>query len=605
MKKECYGITIDLDRDSLLTDFSKNLLRDYYMSEDERSPQESFARAAVAFSSDLYTDERGIDNLKLAQRIYDYASQGWFMFSSPILSNAPSPGELTRGLPISCFLTYVDDSLEGLISHSDELRWMSVKGGGVGGHWSDIRSNSSISPGPIPFLKTVDSDMTAYRQGKTRKGSYAAYLDISHPDIIEFLNIRVPTGGDVNRKCFNLNNAVNITDEFMEAVIKGESWDLKDPNEGTVRDTVDARQLWQRILQVRFRTGEPYINFIDEANKHLPQFQKDLGLKIHGSNLCNEIHLAVSKDRSAVCCLSSLNIEKYDEWKDTTIVADLIEYLDNVIEYFVNNAPLSLSRAIRSARSERSLGLGAMGFHAYLQSKNIPFESGIAVAANKNMFSEIKEKAKQKTIELAKLKGECPDGIGHGVRNAHLLAIAPNANSSIIAGTSPSIEPWKSNAYTHRTRVGSYLVKNPHLQKVLWEYAKADEKIQDKEIWMREQWKSIILSEGSVQHLEYMSDWHKQVFKTAFELDQRWIVDHAGDRQEFICQGQSVNLFFPAGTGKSIVNSVHIRAWKKKLKGLYYLRTNAGAAAEKVSQKVEQDKLQDFADPDECLSCQG
>lgn len=605
MKKECYGITIDLDRDSLLTDFSKNLLRDYYMSEDERSPQESFARAAVAFSGDLYTDERGIDNLELAQRIYDYASQGWFMFSSPILSNAPSPGEESRGLPISCFLTYVDDSLEGLISHSDELRWMSVKGGGVGGHWSDIRSNSSISPGPIPFLKTVDSDMTAYRQGKTRKGSYAAYLDISHPDIIEFLNIRVPTGGDVNRKCFNLNNAVNITDKFMEAVIKGASWDLKDPNEGTVRDTVDARQLWQRILQVRFRTGEPYINFIDEANKHLPQFQKDLGLKIHGSNLCNEIHLAVSKDRSAVCCLSSLNIEKYDEWKDTTIVADLIEYLDNVIEYFVNNAPLSLSRAIRSARSERSLGLGAMGFHAYLQSKNIPFESGIAVAANKNIFGEIKEKAKQKTIDLAKLKGECPDGIGHGARNAHLLAIAPNANSSIIAGTSPSIEPWKSNAYTHRTRVGSYLVKNPHLEKVLREYVKSDDEIQDKEMWTRDQWKSIILSEGSVQHLEYMSDWHKQVFKTAFELDQRWIVDHAGDRQEFICQGQSVNLFFPAGTDKSIVNAVHIRAWKKKLKGLYYLRTNAGAAAEKVSQKVEQDKLQDFADPDECLSCQG
>ena len=286
MKKECYGITIDLDRDNLLTDFSKNLLKDYYMNEDEDSPQESFARAAVAFSGDFYSDEKGIDSLELAQRIYDYASKGWFMFSSPILSNAPKPGEKTRGLPISCFLTYVDDSLEGLISHSDELRWMSVKGGGVGGHWSDIRSNSSISPGPIPFLKTVDSDMTAYRQGKTRKGSYAAYMDVSHPDIVEFLNIRVPTGGDVNRKCFNLNNAVNITDKFMEAVVNGDDWELKDPNENVARDTVDARQLWQRILQVRFRTGEPYVNFIDEANRHLPQFQKDLGLKIHGSNLC-------------------------------------------------------------------------------------------------------------------------------------------------------------------------------------------------------------------------------------------------------------------------------------------------------------------------------
>ena len=595
MNKKCYGVNIDLQRDDFLTDFSINLLRNYYMDEEESSPQESFARAAVAFSD---------NNLELAQRIYDYASKGWFMFSSPILSNAPKLEGSSLGLPISCFLTYVDDSLEGLISHSDELRWMSVKGGGVGGHWSDIRSNSSISPGPIPFLKTVDSDMTAYRQGKTRKGSYAAYMDISHPDIIEFLNIRVPTGGDVNRKCFNINNAVNVTDEFMEAVIKGEDWNLLDPNDNSVRDTISARKLWQRILQVRFRTGEPYINFIDESNRHLPTFQKNLGLKIHGSNLCNEIHLATSSDRSAVCCLSSLNIEKYDEWKDSTIVEDLIEYLDNVITYFIDNAPLTLSRAIRSAKAERSLGLGAMGFHAYLQKKNIPFESAIAAAANKGIFMNIKEKAKQKTIELASLKGECPDGIGFGVRNAHLLAIAPNANSSIIAGTSPSIEPWKSNAYTHRTRVGSYLVKNPHLEKVLNQYCK-DLKIKDTNTWLKEQWKSIILAEGSVQHLEYMSEWHKLVFKTAFELDQRWIVDHAGDRQEFICQGQSVNLFFPAGTDKAIVNAVHIRAWKKKLKGLYYLRTNAGASAEKVSQKVEQDKLQDFADPDDCLSCQG
>ena len=596
MKKECYGITIDLDRDNLLTDFSKNLLRDYYMNEDEESPQESFARAAVAFSN---------ESLDLAQKIYGYASKGWFMFSSPILSNAPSADKPTRGLPISCFLTYVDDSLEGLISHSDELRWMSVKGGGVGGHWSDIRSNSTISPGPIPFLKTVDSDMTAYRQGKTRKGSYAAYMDVSHPDILEFLNLRVPTGGDVNRKCFNLNNAVNVTDEFMEAIVEGKVWNLKDPSDDSVRDSIDARKLWQRILQVRFRTGEPYINFIDEANRHLPQFQKDLGLKIHGSNLCNEIHLATSSERSAVCCLSSLNVEKYDEWKDTTIVADLIEYLDNVITYFIENAPKTLGRAIRSARAERSLGLGAMGFHAYLQSKNIPFESSIAVAANKSIFMNIKEKAKQKTIELAKLKGECPDGSGYGVRNSHLLAIAPNANSSIIAGTSPSIEPWKSNAYTHRTRVGSYLVKNPHLEKIILSYANENISPDKKEEWIKKQWKSVILSEGSVQHIDWMSDWDKKVFKTAFELDQRWIVDHAGDRQEFICQGQSVNLFFPAGTDKSIVNSVHVRAWKKKLKGLYYLRTNAGASAEKVSQKVEQDKLQDFADPDDCLSCQG
>ena len=601
MKKKCCGINIDLDYDNILTDFSKKLLRDYYMQDHEESPQESFARAAVAFS---YNHLNRKYDFALAQRIYDYAAKGWFMFSSPILSNAPLEDKKELGLPISCFLTYVDDSLEGLISHTDELRWMSVKGGGVGGHWSAIRSNSNISPGPVPFLKTVDSDMTAYRQGKTRKGSYAAYMDVSHPDIVEFLSIRLPTGGDVNRKCFNINNAVNITDKFMEAVSKGDKWNLIDPNDGTIRDTVNARELWQRILKIRFRTGEPYINFIDEANKHLPQFQKDLGLKIYGSNLCNEIHLATSPERSAVCCLSSLNIEKFDEWENTTIVEDLIEYLDNVLQFFIDNAPVHLSRAVKSAQLERSLGLGAMGFHAYLQSKNIPFESAIAKAVNMNMFSSIKEKAKQKTMELAKIKGECPDAKGYGVRNSHLLAIAPNANSSIIAGTSPSIEPWKSNAYTHRTRVGSYLVKNPHLEKVLLEYCK-DIPETKKSSWINEQWKSIILAEGSVQHLEYMSDWHKQVFKTAFELDQRWIVDHAGDRQKFICQGQSVNLFFPAGTKKSYVNSVHLRAWKKNLKGLYYLRTNSGASAEKVSQKVEQNKLQDFYDSDDCLSCQG
>ena len=591
-----YGINIDKKKDSNLSTFSLNLLKDYYLLEDESSPQEGFARAAVAFSE---------GNLDLAQRIYDYASNQWFMFSSPILSNAPKVEGESRGLPISCFLSYVDDSIEGLIDHTDELRWMSIKGGGVGGHWSNIRSNSNIAPGPIPFLRTVDSDMTAYRQGKTRKGSYAAYMDVSHPDIVEFLNIRVPTGGDVNRKCFNLNNAINITEEFMNAVSSNSKWELRDPNDLTVRDTLNARELWQRILQIRFRTGEPYINFIDEANKNLPQFQKDLGLKIHGSNLCNEIHLATSAERSAVCCLSSLNLEKYDEWKDTTIVADLIEYLDNVLQYFITFAPDHLKKAKYSAFRERSLGLGTMGFHSYLQSKGVPFESVVAQSMNKTIFKDIKEKAKQKTIELAKLKGECPDAKGYGVRNTHLLAIAPNANSSIIAGTSPSIEPWKSNAFTHRTRIGSYLVKNKNLQKVLEGYAETVTLPDDKEKWIEEQWRSIILNEGSVQHFEWMSEWTKNVFKTAFELDQRWIIDHASDRQEFICQGQSVNLFFPAGTSKSYVNLVHLRAWKKKLKGLYYLRTNSGASAEKVSQKVEANKLQDFSDPDDCLSCQG
>jgi ribonucleoside-diphosphate reductase alpha chain len=594
MIKDYNGISIDLDRDKNLNSFSADLLKSYYLKSNETSPQEGFARAAIAYSNG--------DN-KFAQRIYDYASKGWFMFSSPILSNAPSKGESTRGLPISCFLTYVDDSLEGLISHTDELRWMSVKGGGVGGHWSNVRSMSEISPGPIPFLKTVDSDMTAYRQGKTRKGSYAAYIDVSHPDIVEFLSIRLPTGGDVNRKCFNINNAVNVTDSFMNAVVNDEEWNLVDPNDNSVRDTLPARDLWQRILKTRFRTGEPYINFIDEANKHLPSFQKDLGLKIHGSNLCNEIHLPTSKDRSAVCCLSSLNLEKYEEWKNTSIVSDLIVFLDNVLQAFIDNAPDSLSRAKFSAERERSLGLGVMGFHSYLQSRDIPFESVIAKSVNNQIFSKIKEDASKTTRMLAQLKGECPDAIGHGVRNSHLLAIAPNANSSIILGTSPSIEPWKSNAYTHRTRVGSYLVKNPHIDKVLLV------KLQNEEITKEDYnntWQSIILHEGSIQHLDIFTDWQKSVFKTAFEIDQRWIIDHAGDRQEFICQGQSINLFFPAGTPKSYVNSVHIRAWEKNLKGLYYLRTNSGATAEKVSEKVAANRLQDFKEEDsECLSCQG
>jgi ribonucleoside-diphosphate reductase alpha chain len=591
-----YGIEINKDYDSNLNEQAIALLRDYYMLSDETTPQMSYARAALAFSN---------GDLSLAQRIYEYAAKNWFMFSSPILSNAPSPdGKNTKGLPISCFLTYVDDSLEGLMEHSNELRWMSVKGGGVGGHWSAVRANSEISPGPIPFLKTVDADMTAYRQGKTRKGSYAAYIDISHPDIVEFFNIRVPTGGDSHRKCFNLNNAVNITDDFMQAVIDNKDWHLIDPKTKQVRDTINARELWQRILEIRFRTGEPYLNFIDEANRQLPQYMREKGLKIHGSNLCNEIHLPTSKDRSAVCCLSSLNLEKFEEWKDTTIVEDCIEFLDNVLQYFVDHATDDgLKKARYSAIQERSLGLGAMGFHAYLQSKNIPWESALAKSQNMKIFSLIKDRAFKKTQALAQIRGEAPDAVGYGVRNTHLLAIAPNANSSIIANTSPSIEPYKSNAYTHRTRAGAHLVKNRYLDNLLTKKS-LEINEEDRQTWLNEIWTSIITNDGSVQHLSCLNEWEKNVFKTAFEIDQRWLIDHAGDRQQFLCQGQSVNLFFPAGTDKAIVNAVHLRAWKNKLKGLYYLRTNAGAKAETVSEKVRSEKLKDFKDT-ECLSCQG
>lgn len=562
------------------SDHALSLLNSYYMKDTDSSPEEAFKRAAYAFTP----------NKELAERVYRYATKGWFMFSSPILSNAES-----TGMPISCFLTYVPDTVEGLIEHTEELRWMSVMGGGVGGHWDHVRSVSKKAPGPIPFLKTVDSDMVAYRQGSTRKGSYAAYLDISHPDVVEFMNLRLPTGGDTNRKCFNLNNALNITDDFMTAVMNGDSWDLIDPADQTVRDTVDARELWQRILEVRFRTGEPYLNFIDEANRHLPQPLKDKGLKIHGSNLCNEIHLPTGPNRSAVCCLSSLNVEMFDEWKDTTIVEDLIEFLDDVLQYFIENAPPQLEKAIKSAEAERSLGLGTMGFHAYLQKKGLPFESVFAVSANRKIYSTIKERAVASSKRLAEIKGEYLDGIGSGMRNSHLLAIAPNANSAIILDTSPSIEPWKSNAFTHRTRAGSFLQFNKYLEAVL----EAKEGIDLDEVKQ-----SIILNQGSVQHLDFLTDFEKNTFKTAFELDQMWIVEHASVRQEWICQGQSVNLFFPAGSDKNYVNAVHLSAWKKKLKGLYYLRTNAGVVADKVSEKIERKALKDY-DIDECMSCQG
>jgi ribonucleoside-diphosphate reductase alpha chain len=567
------------------TKHAESLLKNYYMDKNETNPKESFYRAAHAYTK---------SNTALGDRIYEYACKGWFMFSSPILSNANR-----TGLPISCFLTYVPDTIEGLVEHSEELRWMSVMGGGVGGHWSDIRSVSKKSPGPMPFLKTVDSDMVAYRQGSTRKGSYAAYIDISHPDIIEFLNFRMPTGGDTDRKCFNLHNAINVTDDFMEAVVNGLTWNLLDPNDKSIRDKVDARELWKRILEVRFRTGEPYLNFIDEANRQLPQPLKNKGLKIHGSNLCNEIHLPTSSSRSAVCCLSSLNLEFFDDWKATPIVEDLIEYLDNVLQYFIENAPSQLEKATLSAQAERSLGLGAMGFHSYLQKHMLPFESIYATSANRKIFSYIKEKAILATKKIALEKGEYLDGVGSGRRNSHLLAIAPNANSSIILSTSPSVEPWKSNAFTHRTRAGSFLQINKHLLECLKIHMV---ELSETEEWLQNQIQSVILEQGSVQHLNYLSNHEKEVFKTAFEIDQMWVVEHASVRQEWVCQGQSINLFFPSGTDINYANLVHIAAWKKNLKGLYYLRTNAGVSGEKVSVKVERRTLKDV---EECISCQG
>jgi len=586
MAREHLGISIDVRRDKSLSDQAFKLLTDYYCRKDEKSPQEAFARAAVAYSA---------GDMGLAQRIYDAASKGWFMFSSPILSNAPLPNEKAKALPISCFLAYVPDSLEGLIDHTAELRWLSVKGGGVGGHWSDVRSISDIAPGPIPFLHTVDADMTAYRQGKTRKGSYAAYMDISHPDIIEFINMRIPTG-DVNRKNLNLHHAVNLTDDFMMAVMDGAMWDLKDPNEGTVRETMPARKLWELLLETRYRTGEPYLNFIDAANRALPEAQKKLGLKIHGSNLCNEIHLATNEDRTAVCCLSSLNLELYDDWKDTSLVRDLTRFLDNVLQFFIDNAPDTISRARFSAERERSLGLGAMGYHSYLQRHSIAFESEEALAVNKSIFKQIQQDAILESMQLAKERGEAPDLVGYGMRNAHLIAIAPNANSSLIGGTSPSIEPWKANAFTSRTRAGSHLTKNRYLEKLLEKLGRNDDKT----------WSSIITNGGSVQHFDWLDDQSKAVFKTAIEIDQDWVVRQGGERQKYLCQGQSLNIFFPAGATKAYLHKVHFDAWRYGCKGLYYLRTETSNRAENVAQKIERERLKEFVETsqeEECVAC--
>lgn len=589
---EFLGIKIDKTKDKELSEQAYKLLKDYYCLDNEDSPQQAFARAAVAYSA---------GDMELAQRIYDAVSKGWFMYASPVLSNAPLPGQKAKALPISCFLAYVPDSLEGLIDHSAELRWLSVKGGGVGGHWSHVRAISDKAPGPMPFLHTVDADMTAYRQGKTRKGSYAAYMDVSHPDIIEFLNMRVPTG-DVNRKNLNLHHAINITDDFMRAVERDETWDLKDPNDHSVRESMPARKLWQNILEVRYRTGEPYLNFIDTANRALPHTMKAKGLKIHGSNLCNEIHLPTSEDRTAVCCLSSLNLEKFDEWKDTTLVRDLVRFLDNVLQFFIDNAGDEINRARYSATQERSLGLGAMGWHSYLHQKRIPFESSLAREANRMIFKHIKNESVKETLILGKERGEAPDMRGTGRRNAHLLAIAPNANSSIIVSTSPSIEPNKANAYTHRTRAGSHLVKNKYLEQELNKVKRNTPDV----------WSDIITNGGSVQHLDFLSQEVKDVFKTAIEIDQMAIVEQGADRQEYLCQGQSLNLFFPAGAEKKDLHKTHFAAWKLGTKGLYYLRTETSQRAENVAQKVVRDALKDYEtqtmelqSQDECVSCQG
>jgi len=580
-------INITETRDELLTEFGKAVLKDRYLLEGE-SIQQGFARAAEAHS----------DDSAHAQRIYDYASKLWFMFSSPILSNSGTK----KGLPISCFLNYVEDSRLGLNEHVAENSWLSSMGGGIGGYWGHIRSDGSQtssgskSTGSIPFMHWVDSQMLAFSQGTTRRGSYAAYQDMSHPEIVEFIEMRKPTGGDVNRKCLNLHHGVNIPDAFMEAVWNDEPWDLIDPNSKEVTQTLMARELWEKLLETRMATGEPYIHWIDETNRKLPQHLKDFGLKVHHSNLCSEITLPTNEGHTAVCCLSSVNLDKYDEWKDDPLfIEDLIRFLDNVLTNFCEEAPNELWRAVQSVKRERSLGLGAMGFHSYLQKQMIPLESPMAVGINKSIFKSIKEKADAATKKLAGERSECGTGLATGLRNSHLIAIAPNASSSIICGgVSPSIEPVRANAYTHKTDSGSFLVKNKYLDKLLSERLENTEKT----------WKSIVLNNGSVQHLDFLDDWEKQVFKTAEELDQAQLVELASHRQPYICQAQSLNLFFPADVDRRTLHNVHMRAWKGKLKTLYYCRSGKLQGADKVSEKIER-LVRPDGDDEGCLSCEG
>jgi len=590
------SVKIDFSKDSLLDDFALATLKDRYMVGDETSPQEAFARAAIAFA----------DDEAHAQRLYDYVSKLWFMFATPVLSN----GGTKRGLPISCFLNYVDDSREGITDHFTENAFLSSFGGGIGGSWSDVRasgsktSKGSESTGVIPFMKVVDAEMLAFSQGVTRRGSYASYIHMSHPEIEEFLDVRKPTGGDTNRKCTNIHHAVVIPDAFMELIHSAstypdfdDSWDLTDPHSLEVKKTVSARALWVKILQNRMETGEPYLMFEDAVNKDLPDFQKKKGMKVHHSNLCSEITLATNEERTAVCCLSSVNLEYYDEWKKVpAFIPDLVRMLDNVLEYFINNAPDQLEKAKFSAQRERSIGLGAMGFHAYLQKNGIPFDNPMATGANSEMFQHIKTQAENTTRQLAVERGACPDDDSCSVRNAHLLAIAPNASSSIICGnTSPSIEPYRANAYTQKTKSGSNLVKNKFLDRLLMS------KIGHAEVY-DSTWKSIVANRGSVQHLDVLDEWEKDVFKTAVEINQAWIVEHASTRQEYICQSQSVNLFFPPDVNKGDLHNVHMLAWAKNLKTLYYLRSEAISRADNVSNQAKREIIFEQSD---CLSCEG
>jgi ribonucleoside-diphosphate reductase alpha chain len=594
------SVEINSERDGLLTEFGKATLEDRYLMPDE-TPQDLFARVASYFADD---DAH-------AQRIYDYMSRLWFMPSTPVLSN----GGTERGLPISCFLNESNDSLQGIVDLWNENVWLASRGGGIGSYWGNLRSigekvgkngKNGKTSGVIPFIRVMDSLTLAISQGSLRRGSAACYLPVWHPEIEEFIEMRRPTGGDPNRKALNLHHGIVIPDAFMRAVEADEEWALKSPKDGAVQTTVSARDLWIRILTARVETGEPYLLFIDRVNADIPQHQKLAGMRVKMSNLCSEITLPTGEDRfgndrTAVCCLSSLNLETYDEWKNVPgMIEDIMRFLDNVLQDFIDRAPDSMAKAKYSAMRERSVGLGVMGFQSFLQKKNVPIESVTALSWNKKIFKYIREQVDSSSKLLAKEKGACPDAADFGIeeRFSNKLAIAPTASISIICGgASPGIEPSAGNSFVQKTLSGSFNVRNPHLKKLL------SEKNMDTD----EIWSSITTNKGSVQHLDFLSDHEKDVFKSAFEVDQRWLIDLAAQRTPYICQSQSLNVFIPADVHKKDLHQIHFQAWKKGIKSMYYLRSMSIQRSDVVSNmgqstnNISQENTNDY---EECLSCQ-
>ncbi len=601
------GITIKIDRsrDSNLTDFGRATLTDRYLGQNE-SFQDLFARVASVYA----------DNNLHAQRLYNYISNLWFMPATPVLSN----GGTERGLPISCFLNEAGDSLEGILGLWSENVWLAARGGGIGSYWGNLRSigekigKVGKTSGIIPFIKVMDSLTLAISQGSLRRGSAACYLPIDHPEIEEFIEMRRPTGGDVNRRSLNLHHGVLVSDDFMRAVETDGQWALRSPKDGSVQSTMPARNLWIRLLTARVETGEPYIVFIDTVNRQIPQHHKLAGLKVKTSNLCSEITLPTGidnsgKERTAVCCLSSLNIEKYDEWKDDTMfIEDVMRFLDNVMSDFINRAPDSFSNAKYSAARERSVGLGVMGLHSFFQQKNIPFGSVMSKVWNQKIFKHIQEKADQASVKLAEERGSCPDAEEYGIKErfSNKTAIAPTASISVICGgASPGIEPIAANSYTHKTLSGSFNVRNKYLAKILEKHGKNDD----------ETWSSITTNQGSVSHLDFLTDIEKDTFKTAFEIDQRWIVELGADRTPNISQAQSINVFVPADIHKKDLHQIHFQAWKKGLKSLYYCRSKSIQRAENVNTgsstdvtknvyKANKESNNEENKYEECLSCQ-